>query len=234
MITIPTAELVDTLSDVIPMADPDVDLPEVNCVRLEWDGDQLHALATDRWVIGWSTWSPHDGEGSTSWGGVDSPWAATIPLEAAKYLVKVFKLPKAGAWTPLALEHINPGALRVQRHRDTGHSAVVAVVRDVFEAFPDVRAELSKHDVIEPVAAVGVPAHDLARFAKVRPHGGMVLRFARELVHVGIGGRFVGSVIPSGSAVRLAAAPKVDGGGSVLRDGAGVLVSEPGGGGDGD
>lgn len=215
MITIPTTELVGSLSDVIPMADEDTDLPEVNCVRVEWDGEQLHTLATDRWVCGWSTWSPHEGDGNTSWGGADGPWAATIPLEAAKYLVKVFKLPKGGAWTPLTIEHVNPGALRIQRHRDTGHSAVVAVVRDVFEAFPDVRAELSKHDVLEAVTAVGVSAQDLAKFAKVRPHGGMVLRFARELVHVSIGGRFVGSVIPAGSTVRLAAAPKAETGEAV-------------------
>ncbi|WP_213451561.1 hypothetical protein [Rhizomonospora bruguierae] len=58
MITIPTGELVGLLGDVVPFASPDKDMPNYNVVRLEWDGEMLHALTCDTIRIGWSSWHP--------------------------------------------------------------------------------------------------------------------------------------------------------------------------------
>lgn len=226
MITIPTGELVGMLADVIPMADPDKELPEVCCVRLEWDGHQLHALATDRRRIGWCTWDPDAEFYAGQWGGDDQPWSATIALDDVKHLCKTYKLRAKFLAVPLTVEHVNPGAVRVQRHRDTGHSAISTVLRDTFQAFPDVRAELAKHDVIEPVAGLAVGSDVLAPFTKVRPLGPIALRFTGTdtLVLVSIGERFAGGIWPREDDVRLAPAPTA---GDILRNGSGVLLANP-------
>lgn len=228
MITIPTGELVGLLADVIPMADRDRKLPEVCCVRLEWDGARLHALATDRRRIGWCTWDPADERAEGNWGGDDQAWSATIALDDAKHLVQTYRLKGKALYVQLTVEHVNPGAVRVQRHRDTGHSAIFTVVRDTFEAFPDVRAALAEHDALQPVPGVAVSADSLAPFTKVRPFGPIVLRFTGvdSLVHVSIGGRFVGGIWPRGADVRLGKTPG-ETVGDVLHHGSGVLLGAP-------
>lgn len=213
------------LSDVIPMADTDKDLPEVCCVRLEWSGNRLHALATDRRRIGWCTWDPTLEHLEGQWGGDDRPWSATIALDDAKHLVKTYTLKAKGIYTPLTIEHVNPGAVRVQRSRDTGHSAISTVVRDTFEAFPDVRKELSEHDVVKSVYGCAVSADCMAPFTKVRPLGPIAMRFTGmdSLIHITIGERFVGGIWPRHDDVRLAPAPKPAS--DILRHGSGVLIS---------
>jgi len=228
MITIPTGELVGTLSDVIPMAEADRELPEVNCIKLEWDGDTLHAIATDRYKAGWATWNPSDSAGETEWGGADEPWSLTIGLDDAKHLVKTYKLPTKQHYTALTIEHVHPGAVRVQRHKDTGHSAISTVIPDTFVAWPHVKEVLAAKDVLAPSDGFDVNPRHLAPFAKVRPAGPMVLRFTgpNSLIHVSIGARFTGFVFPILDAVRLGV-PARERGFNVLRDGAGVLLSEP-------
>lgn len=207
MITIPTGDLTGILADVIPFAFADEDIPDINCVRVEWDGNQLHALATDRYRIGWSTWEPGDvdeGEAAqddlfTDWGSGDNPWAVSIALDEAKELVKVFKLGPKEWHTPLTIDYdAERWTLKVLRARETGHSAITVVAPDTRGQFPDLRALLAKHDAVQPVRGLAFTAKLLADFAKVRPRGPMELSFTGELglTHVAIGERFVGAVQP--------------------------------------
>ncbi len=204
MITIPTGDLTGVLADVVHLAHPDHELPALNAVRVEWDGRMLHALATDMIRVGISSWHPDDepdGDAQddlfTTFGGVDDPWGLSIPLDDAKDLIKVFKLPTKEQRTPLQVGHVD-GRLKVLRHRDTGYSALTAVVDGVGEPFPDVRGLLAGADRIEPVKEAAFTAKWLADFARVRPRGPMELMFTgpESLCHVAIGSRFVGAIAP--------------------------------------
>lgn len=208
MITVPTGDFVGILSDTIPFAFPDDDLPTLNCIRLEWDGDMLHALATDRYRVGWSQWHPDDepdGEAQddmfTRWGSGDDPWSFLLPLADAKELVKVFKLPAKEQRVPLTVD-VDGGQLKVARSRDTGYSAHTTVLRgagvDIADV-PNVRQMLADNDRVQAVTGLAYSAKWLADFAKVRPRGPMELTFTgtTQLTHVTIGERFVGAIIPS-------------------------------------
>lgn len=227
-ITIPTGDLVGILSDVIPFAFPDDILPELNAVRLEWDGETLHALSTDRYRVGWSQWTPGDIDADEAaqddlfadWGSGDEPWATSIPLADAKELVKVFKLPPKEANTAIVVDHNRASErTKVIRTRETGHSAITVVAEGlgVTFPFPDVRATLAKSDRIKAVRNAIYRAEFLADFAKVRPRGPMQMTFAGGLTHITIGKRFVGAITPQKG--------EDEPGRSLLRDGTGVVTT---------
>ncbi|WBB94237.1 hypothetical protein [Verrucosispora sp. WMMC514] len=204
MITIPTGELTGILADCIPFVFPDSDLPAINCVRVEWDGDMLHALATDRYRIAWSTWHPDDDPDIesqddlfTTWGSADDPWTATITLDDAKELVKVFKLPAKEQRVPLTVEFAG-GQVTVRRDRDTGYTALRLDIPDQLAEFPDVRKLLADGDRVEPVPGLAFNAKYLADFGKVRQRAAMQLSFtgSKTLAHVAIGKRFTGAIMP--------------------------------------
>lgn len=206
MITIATADLVGILADCVPFASPDDELPGINSVRLDWDGKRLHAMSTDRYRVAISTWDPDDGPEHdaqddlfTSWGSGDDAWSAVLQLDDAKDLIKVFKLgPKEGQ-TPLTVDYDVPNArLKVARSRDTGYSALTAVMPAQLVEFPNVRGQLAKHDVVEAVRGLSYQAKYLADFAKVRQRGALEFTFTgvTGLTHVAIGKRFVGAIMP--------------------------------------
>jgi len=209
MITIATGDLVGILSDVIPMASVEETLPQLNVVRLEWDGKQLHAQATDRYRLAWSTWDPADPPEQeyqpaldTEWGGTDDPWALSIGLDDAKHLVKTYKLTgKEGYYAPVTVE-LTGTAVKVIRSRDTGHSAITTVAPDRSKidigVFPDLRKLLSELDVAKPTKELDLNAKYLADFAKVRPRGPMHMTMTgpAKTVHISIGERFVGAIQP--------------------------------------
>jgi hypothetical protein len=205
MITVPTADLVGILSDVIPFAFADDDITDINCVRLEWDGLRLHALSTDRYRLALSTWEPGvvaPGEEVqddlfTDWGSGDDPWAMTIALDEAKELVKVFKLGPKEGHTPITVDYdAMRWTAKVVRSRDTGHSAITVVVPDMRVEYPNLRALLAKNDALDAVTGADYNAKYMADFAKVRPFGPLCLRFAEGFTHVSIGERFVGAIMP--------------------------------------
>lgn len=205
MITVPTEDLVGVLSDVVPFAHPDNDLPSLNAVRLDWDGTMLHAQATDMLRIAWSSWHPADepeGESQddlfTKWGGADDPWATLVPLDDAKHLIKVFKLGAKELRVPLEVDYAG-GSVTVKRSRDTGYSALSARVEGRMDEFPDVAKFLAEADVVTSVVSVAFGAKLIADFSKVRPRGPMELTFtgATSLTHVRIGERFIGAIAPT-------------------------------------
>lgn len=207
-ITISTGDLCGILGDCIPFALPSEDLPVLNAVRLEWDGDQLHALATDQVRIAWSTWDPGDDpdvEGAfqpdlmTEYGGADDPWSIMLPLPDAKELERNFRLKPKERGCPLTVD-FDDGQLRVDRSRNTGHSALrMVVAADPFAAdWPDVRGLLAKHSTAAPLLNISYTARLLADFGKVRPRGPLRLTFTGETkpTLVEIGKRFVGAIQP--------------------------------------
>jgi hypothetical protein len=205
VITIRTTDFVGILADVIPLASTDTEMPSINAVRVEWDGQQLHALATDRIRMGISSWDPDDApevdaqdDMFTDFGGADDPWAVNVALDDARHLVKTYKLPVKQGNTPITVE-IVVGDMKVIRSRETGHSAITVKVDGQSEPFPDLRELLSMKDALVPVMGLAFGARLLADFGKVRPRGPLELEFtgAASLAHVRIGERFVGAIMPT-------------------------------------
>jgi hypothetical protein len=200
MITIPTSELLGLLSDAIPFANPDDDLPLLNSVRVEWDGRRLHAQATDRYRVAWSQWDQEDM--FTQWGGVDDGWVALVPLAAAKGLVKNYRLPaKEAVRCPLTVE-LDWTKLTVKRSGATGHDELTTTIDglppETSTQYPDLRALLANHDTTWPVRGLSFTAKLLADFAKVRPRGSLEMSFTGQKtpVLVSIGERFRGAIMP--------------------------------------
>lgn len=205
MITVPTGDFVGLIADVLPFAFPKPDLPEINCVRLEWDGEMLHAVAHDTNRAGWSSWHPgdeHDMDEQTAvtaaWGGADDDWDVLLPYDDALHLTKVYKLPHKEQFTPLHVE-ANFGTLRVTRQPDSGHSAIRSDVLGRRHDFHDPREFLEAEQNLSAVPQIGFSGKGLADFGKVRQRGPMQLSFtgAHSRTVVRIGKRFVGSISPT-------------------------------------
>lgn len=202
MITIPTGDLTGVLGDVVSFAHPKPDGGALNCVRLEWDGEYLHALTTDRIRVGISTWH-HDDEPDddgqddlfAKWGGADDPWSILMPLDDAKDLISNYKLGPKEYRVPLTID-MHLGVLKVERSRDTGHSRIVMQIQGVLDEFPDVRKMLREADRLVPVTGQRYTAKWLADFAKVRARGPLQMTYAKGLTHISIGERFVGAIAP--------------------------------------
>jgi hypothetical protein len=209
MLTIPTGELVGTLQDVIPFAATDKELPAINAIRLEWDGDRLHAYATDHYVAGWATWHPDDDpvdppkEGVqddlfADWGSGDTGWQATLPLPDVLELVKVYKLPAKVDRIPLEVTVEFP-KVTIRRRPADGHSAITTTfeARQGMDGFPDVRTLIGNPEPVPtPTDLLQVDAKRLAAFAKVRYHGPLRLYppDGAGPVKVRIGDRFTGAL----------------------------------------
>lgn len=216
-ITIPTGDLVGILSDVAPFACPDPELPNFHAVRLEWDGELLHAMALDGTRIAWSTWSPDDqpddDERQDSMfaqpGGDDLPWAVNLSLPDAVELAKVYKLPAKRAGAPLTLDITAAETrLTVSRDRDTGHTEHTMTVQSMTDVqFPDIRKVLAEADVVVEAEEMRYSGRLLADFgAKVRQRDTMLMRFGEKLTVIEIGSRFVGAIAQAREPERLAAA----------------------------
>lgn len=221
-ILIPTGDLTGILGDVVPFASTDRDDTILNTIQVEWDGDMLHAFATDRMRIAWSAWTDADEPQKerqddlfTKWGGADQPWKVTVCLDDVKDLIKIFQLGVKEYHTPLTIEARPGSVLKVLRNKESGHPAVTAAMPDQFQTFPDVRAALQQaaeipskaedgempfDDSSRPAGISGVlfNAKYLADFAKVRPRGSLEMSFTGEHrpVLVAIGKRFQGAIQP--------------------------------------
>lgn len=211
-VTIPTGDLCGILADCLPFVHPQDDLPALNTVRVEWDGQQLHAMATDRYRLAWSTWDPADhpdAEGDqqddlfTDWGSTDDdPWTVLLPAADAKDAVAAYKLKPKERLAALTLARTADAAgpqLTIDRSRLTGHSALRMVITGVQgDDYPDLRQLLADTSTAAPVHRVAYVLGRLADFGKVRPRGPIRLTFTGEhkLTLVEIGPRFVGAIQP--------------------------------------
>jgi hypothetical protein len=204
-VMIPTGDLVGVLSDVLPFASTDAEIPSINCVRVEWDGDMFHALTTDMIRLAWASWHPDDepdGDAQddlfTQWGASDDPWSIVLPFTDARDLAKTFKLGAKEQRVPLSLD-CDGAQLKVVRHRDTGHSAITMAVQGQSEMPPDVRKVLSENDAVEAIRGLAFGAKFLADFAKVRARGPLELTFTgvTKPALVRVGSRFTGAIMPT-------------------------------------
>lgn len=209
-LTLPTYELVGAFTDVIPFASTDKDFPPLYGVRVEWDGERLHTHATDRYHVGWSTWTPDDPPPSDvpvqdpldGWGADDDkPWSVFLDLPHAKEIVSVFKLPPKTAWHPV---DVSPdfGRLTVRRMGagEDGVSAVRLTVETILGLdVVDVRKTLAKLPAVVATRRVALSPPLLAHFAKVRPHGPLQLELAGEkgAIRARMGTRFTGAIMPT-------------------------------------
>lgn len=229
MITVPTRDLCGILADVLPFTGPD-DYPLLHTVRIHWDGNALHAQATDRYRIGWSTWNPDDQPGEdqqpdlfTEWGGADDTWSIIIDAGAAKDLVTCYKLPAKEGGVPLTVDCFD-ARITVDRARETGYSALTAAVPAISAehgVWPDVEKWLADASKAEPVREIAYTPKYLADFAKVRSAGPMYLTFtgAERTTLVSIGERFRGGIMPVKTADGAAR--------QFLQEGTGLLVGSP-------
>lgn len=221
MITIPTAEFVGLISDVQNFAFPKDDLPDLNVVRIEWDGDMLHTAATDSMRCARSSWHPDDdpanakatqGAMFTVYGGADERWVVFAALADAKELVKIYKLSDKEGQIPLTLDY-EDGRLRVRRSRDTGHSAITTLVESRMVEFPDLRKMLDVAPELQGVEEIHYVGRHLADFGTVRQRGAMRMSFCglRNATRVTIGERFVGTIRPERVGERQATLTMVEG-----------------------
>lgn len=204
-LTIPSVEFTGVLGDVLSFALDDPDFPDLCCVRIHWDGEQLHTQAHDGTHVGWSRWSADDDPVGADaqesylepWGGADDPWAIIVTLEDAKLLVKMFKVKKELFFTPLQVDHV-AGNLRITRNRVPGLMAISTTVDGHPRTFPDIALKLAEHDRADAVRTIAFTAAQLAHFADVRVYGPMEVTFTGTrgpaLVH--IGNRFTGAITP--------------------------------------
>lgn len=208
---IPTGELTGLLEDVMGFACPDPELPRIHAVRLDFDGEALHASATDDVHAGISTWHPDDlpeGTGTQEGlfsrrGGLDDPWSIVISLTDAADLVKKVKLKEKDRWVPLGLDFItglaDENRLRVARNTDSGYPGLAVTVLDREVEMPNVRAGLDRHAVGRPVSEMEFNPILLGHFGQVRMRGdSMKIAFTGEdsMAVVTIGDRFVGGIRP--------------------------------------
>lgn len=243
MLIVPTGDLVGLLSDVLPFADPSKDSPNFG-VLIEWDGEALHAHATDSLSAGISTWDldnidrdlaeqaeqlgVHYGPTQES----EPRWRVFVGLDDAKEIVKTFKLAFKFRGVPLHVK-VNESRSRfmVERTRDTGKTEHVMSVQPVHEhegTFPDLRAQIARAEQnVQPSTRIPVYGHRLAALEHAGRHGvieQIPIAFAdSELVVVRAGEAFVGFVTPENKQARRLADKQSD----VLRNGSGVLLSEP-------
>lgn len=201
-VTIQTGELCGLINDAAPFAFPEDDLPDLNVIRLEWEGGLLHATATDSMRSARSSWSPDDEDGQqdtmfAAFGGADDRWVIYLGLADAKEVVKVFKLSAKESGTPLTLT-CERNTLTVDRSRDTGHQAVKMRVDGKLVNFPDLSKDLD-HDLMpEAVEELSYVGPHLAAFGLVRQRGTFLLTFGglRGITRVQVGDRFVGAIRP--------------------------------------
>ncbi|PZG06089.1 hypothetical protein C1I95_32330 [Micromonospora craterilacus] len=214
-IHIPTRDFLGILTDVAGLAGQDKDIPETYAVCLEWDGEQLHAMAGDDVRMGVSSWHPdelpeeaaQDGL-SARRGGLCDPWKIVIGVPDVKDMAATFKVSDKNWWVPLALDYM-PGytdrhKLRVARSTNSGLPGKTMVVLDRDVNFADVRRILAAEPAPQKVSDVLVNGELFAAFGAVRQRGGaMKLTFADGQVRVTVGERFVGQILAARAARRL-------------------------------
>lgn len=237
-ITIPTAELVDTLAEALAFTPLDKD-NYWHGVLIEWDGEALHVSAYDvlsgariSWIPGTGAEERADEEVDVpSFGGDDAPWRVFLSVPSVKEVVKTYKLAAKFAQVPLLLKVTPTGsALIVERSRDTGQSQHMGMWPsdpDRADKIPDVGgiAGLSDGPGV-PLVGTTLSAFRLAAFAAAARHGVLVLTHG-DPISLTAGDTFAGFLYPNGvnsaaASVRNSAAA------DLLRSGSGLHVADHG------
>jgi hypothetical protein len=232
MITIPTTELIGGIQDMLPIVLDDKS--DLAGLAIEWDGESLHFTAYDVFAAATVQWTPGKGaEGEIDddagrddvhWGGDDSPWRTWIYLDAAKEIVKLFKLP-AKLWrTPVTLKCTPAGDLLIERVDSPRGNRELRVPGDPDKA----RRDIPTVETIRHPQGIGINGYPdpvgffharLGAFGAARAHGTLTMTFGAtdNPVAIAMGSRYAGYIYPTDTKnVRPF---------NFLRDGAGVVAS---------
>ncbi|MFY1595438.1 hypothetical protein [Micromonospora sp. WMMD737] len=207
---IPSGDFVGLINDVLPLAGQDKEIPETFAIRIQWDGEQVHAMATDELRMGVSSWHPDDlpeeamQEGVFARrGGTSRPWSIVLGLPDAALLAKTFKVNEKNWWVPVGLDYVegitDRAKLRAARSTDSGMPGLAVTVVDRDVDLPDVRQLLAVMPPAAPVDAIEFNGEMLAAFGQVRQRGGgLKLTFAGTdaMSLVTVGDRFRGAIQP--------------------------------------
>lgn len=207
---IPSGDFTGLLNDVIPLAGQDKEIPETYAIRIQWDGTQLHAMATDDVRMGVSSWDPDDLPESAEQEGVFArrggecrPWSIVVSLPDAALMAKTFKVSEKNWWVPLGLDYVegitDQAKLRVARNTDCGLPGLSMTVLDRPVDLADVRRLLDFVPLPKPVEAIEFNGELLAGFGTVRQRGGgLKLTFSgtESMALVTVGDRFRGGIKP--------------------------------------
>lgn len=208
-ITVPTRELLTLLAATAPFASPEEDSVDRHAIRIEWDGERLHAMSADGYRTAWCSWGPDDvpelarGEQEPIGVSYGSPDDVTDPISViitpgdAKDVIDSFKVAKKDGRTPLRVT-VSPDRLIVHRSPDTGFSEHTLTLRGVQARFPDVRGLLMNTAAgvpnAEPIRAAAFTPSFLKDFCTVMPGRVLELTFSGKLVLVKLGLYFRGSI----------------------------------------
>lgn len=233
MITIPTTELIGGIQDMLPIVLDDKS--SLAGLAIEWDGESLHFTAYDVFAAATVAWIPGEGAEGTDesqefdqdedphFGGDDAPWRTWIYLDAAKEIVKLFKLPSKLWRTPVTLKCTPVGDLLIERVDSPRGNRELRVPGDPDKA----RREIpSVESIRNPLGlAVGHPESigffhaRLGAFGAARAHGTLTMAFFGDdnPVAITMGKRYAGFIYSTGAKnVRPF---------NLLRDGAGLVTS---------
>jgi hypothetical protein len=207
MIELPTVEFVGALNDVIPFASTEKDDPAYNVIRLEWDGETMYTLASNRhqhirYEIDSRMWQNEPDM---------APYSVRIALADAKMLASAFKLPTKHSYASvgIAVNTFSPSEnlYRVTFSRDGspdysrlalnvfGRGKPLGLDEDLKEV--DIHSELAgwAGAVAEQEHTAWSPK-SLANFGKVERHGAILMEFMTTkdggAVRVSSGPRFQG------------------------------------------
>jgi DNA polymerase III sliding clamp (beta) subunit (PCNA family) len=188
-ITLDAAELERVLVNGALFAAPAKDyLPALEVVRFTWDGDTLHAVATNRYVLSMEQVEYH-GDGNTE--GRDEFSIGTADAKRVVSLLKALRSPRF----PVAVKYDSQSAKAT--FMIDGDTLIVSTEHG---EFPKWRSLVPADDEGEPVGAITLGAQWLALFAKVKAYKGSPVRFAfntaTKPVRVTIGDAFKAIVIP--------------------------------------
>jgi hypothetical protein len=175
-VTIPAADLVRIINDVLPFAARDDSLPMITAVYLETADGKLTATATDRYTMGHSR---ADCAGSLPKSG------ALIRYSDAVLITRLFKparkrgstVPQVSLTLESAVKEADP-VLRVATADTLGVVHELGIgLSTVGAPFPKYQDIFAKIELPEQNSPIAFNQHYLARFAKVAGQWGEPLRF---------------------------------------------------------
>lgn len=206
MIELPTVEFVGALNDVLPFASTEKDDPGYSVVRMDWTGEGLFFMASNRhqhvrYETDSRTWQNEPD---------DDPYSVRIAASDAKMLASAFKLPTKHSYASVGIA-VSPFSMGENLYRAVfsreGSDEYSRLALNVFgRGRPLTDADPKETDIPEEIAKwAGVVASQeitawspksLANFGKVERHGAIVIEFLTgkdgSPVRVSAGPRFQG------------------------------------------
>ena len=206
MIELPTFEFVGALNDVLPFASTEKDDPGYTVVRMDWTGEALFMMASNRhqhirYEVDGRQWHNEPD---------DDPYSVRIAASDAKMLAGAFKLPTKHSYASVGIAvnsfSVSENLYRVTFSRD-GSEDYSRLALNVFgRGRPLTESDPKETDIPEEIEKwKGVVAiqertawspKSLANFGKVERHGAIELEFLTgkdgSPVRVSAGPRFQG------------------------------------------